>query len=728
MNKKLINGLLLFAVATSGVGMFTSCKDNEDATLAKVLEGQKGLGDALQEKDAELARRIKNLEDAGYLTLADREYLLGLIQDDSNKNLDAIRTYVDQVRLRTITSIEIQRVYNPMFGTLNLPFGVNSTVLADYYYEADHAVTFPDFSNTANEYNTANPDVQEVAYYDNLGGEPKSTYSQGANTPVIGNIGKIYVTVNPTNIDATGLPVSLVSSKENKAVTTKLELKYEGSETDEFTFGTRAKENGLYYVEVPATAGDIANIKVSLDESLKDAVKDLYHDQSKSNLAQLAKGVYDQLVNTNIPAYALKIGYVNNPVELSNILITNPGATFDADGKVVRDADGNIIYDAENATFTGGATTTDAANFTYNYLYSKYEIAAVTAHPLSFRTAQGVTISKELPTFGRFETYLNDIFDDIKKKVKLSFGLGGYAEITGIDMKDKITIGEDIEISLDGIPVYADEDWIYEKNADGSLKLDENGNPIPEKLKDGVKPMGYLNGTKLILERNEDGTVKAGDLKPLIDGIESSLAETKVNVDKMVADVNKMIREINEQLAGLDANVNGQIQDILDDIQDDITGKFSKANDLIDLYNKLADRVNGFLKDPNHYLQAYAAYEDAAGDIHHLSANVNDPSMFGDGSAAKIFMTSYNAEILVPSYKKFIAVTNVYKNGQSVATRAMLDKANSGNDWNTVLDGGRHIVALDKANLESGNTYEIFYTALDYRGFTSSRKFYIHVK
>ncbi|MDE5875053.1 MAG: hypothetical protein K2H15_05350, partial [Muribaculaceae bacterium] len=299
MNKKLINGLLLLAVATSGASVFTSCKDNEDATLADVYNNQKRLADRLQEKDADLAARLAKLEDAGYLTQADRTYLLGLIEKNSN-SIEAVKTYLDAKIASLVTSIEVQRVYNNMFGTLNLPFGINSTVLANYYYQASNAVTFPNFDDPSkDEYNGTNPDIIDGVRAWELGIKPEAI-SMPANKPVFddptsdeGSLGKIYVTVNPSNIPAEGLPVTLVTSSkdEKKAVTTTLELKE--ADDIEFTFGggTRGtSSNGLYVIDVPFKAEDIENIKVSLDEGLKQAVKDFYHDQNKTNLAAIAKG------------------------------------------------------------------------------------------------------------------------------------------------------------------------------------------------------------------------------------------------------------------------------------------------------------------------------------------------------------------------------------------------------------------------------------------------------
>ncbi|MDE6008170.1 MAG: hypothetical protein K2G90_03075, partial [Muribaculaceae bacterium] len=702
----LINGLLLLAVATSGASVFTSCKDNEDSLQAELLKNQKDLAKALQDKDAELARRIKKLQDGDYLTLADREYLLGLIEDNNN-SLEAVKAYLDSKIASMVTSIEIQRVYNNMFGTLNLPFGINSTVLANYYYEAKDAVTFPNTDDAARaqgEYNSANPDVESVNAWD-LNIEPEGVINLPANKVVFdnpdateGSLGKIYVQVNPSNVPAAGLPVTLVTSKEGKAVKTTLELKE--AEEIEFTFGggTRSAANGLYVIDVPFTAEDLDNIKVTIDEGLKQAVKDFYHDQSKANLANIAKGVYDQLVDTNLPAYALKLGYVNNPQTLAQTLVSIPGATMGADG-VVRDDAGNIVYDPNDETGSinsSAVSATEAADLAYNYLYSKYEIAVAAMNPLSFGTAQGVSFDHELPSFGRIKDAINDYFDKMKDKLYLTLGDDNWK--IEID-KDAFTVNFDgkIEIDLTGAPI-----------------VDAAGNPTGDKLGD----------VKIILTKDGKGDVEGAtyaSLKDLIDAMQGSLD----NVQGVVDQVNDIIKDINGQLK----DVNKQIQDAISDVQNDFNDKFDSNSKLIDLYNDVIDRVNSFLKDPNHYLQVYAAYKENNGGLHHFSTDVNDPSVYSGTEGFKVFLTSYNGEILVPAYKKILTVSNVYKNG-SVASNAesLLKKANGGDDINTVLDGERHVVEIEASNLEKGYTYELFYSALDYRGVTSSRKFYIEVK
>ena len=79
-----------------------------------------------------------------------------------------------------------------------------------------------------------------------------------------------------------------------------------------------------------------------------------------------------------------------------------------------------------------------------------------------------------------------------------------------------------------------------------------------------------------------------------------------------------------------------------------------------------------------------------------------------------------------------MAVTNVYKGGTSAqdgdaACIAALNAANSNSgDFKKILQGGRYGVAFVPAT--GGYTYEIFYSALDYCGRISQRKYYVTVK
>ena len=91
--------------------------------------------------------------------------------------------------------------------------------------------------------------------------------------------------------------------------------------------------------------------------------------------------------------------------------------------------------------------------------------------------------------------------------------------------------------------------------------------------------------------------------------------------------------------------------------------------------------------------------------------------------------TSYTGELLVPAFKKYVAVTNVFDGDESAQDGcadciAALEAANSG-DLNKVLAGTTNVVEFAG---KSGYTYEITYSALDYSGKYSNVKYYVTVK
>ena len=94
-----------------------------------------------------------------------------------------------------------------------------------------------------------------------------------------------------------------------------------------------------------------------------------------------------------------------------------------------------------------------------------------------------------------------------------------------------------------------------------------------------------------------------------------------------------------------------------------------------------------------------------------------------------VIPTSYTGELLVPAFKKYVAVTNVFDGDESAQDGcadciAALEAANSG-DLNKVLEGSTRTIEFKG---QSGYIYEITYSAVDYDGFISNSKYYITIK
>ena len=142
-------------------------------------------------------------------------------------------------------------------------------------------------------------------------------------------------------------------------------------------------------------------------------------------------------------------------------------------------------------------------------------------------------------------------------------------------------------------------------------------------------------------------------------------------------------------------------------------------------------RTENFLNNVNTKLHVTMLYKGADGLLHQLSNSKAYPTVFTGEGAANVFATSYTGEVIAPAFKKFIGVTNVFKDGDSAQNgcadcKAALDAVNDGEYINEVFPGSRYGVAIE--NMKKGYTYEIFYSGLDYSGKISARKFYVTVK
>lgn len=593
---------------------------------------------------------------------------------------------------KLITGILVNQTYNPIFGTINLPIGMQSIVLANYYGYTQHPVNFPmDFNHEA------------YSAQDALAGLGiENVVTKLKNKPVVidggdkymdedtNNLGQLYLTINPNNVAFDGVKLDLVKSTGDKApisLTTK-------STDEELTFGwTRSDvKNGFYRSEAYIKPDDAPSILVNIEPGLKSAAKNLIKNPSKSTVADFGKILIDQL-DGFLPAYAVR-------------------ATWNAD-----------------------ETQADGSKKAVEYaVYSKYEVAATAFRPLGYESLSDVSTSRELPTFDPVTEYLDRFFNDLRDDIKIKID---FETIEGLDDVD-LTINVDFskvefDIKKTEIVVVVPEQEITTESGDKVT--------VPSQ----TITLGYDPALGTI----ETPTADSNRLNPLIGQIQEAVNNMLKDLDKeinsslsqqindqinsqILGKVNGIVNSMNEQLAGINGQIDGQVSDILDKIQNQLAGKLGKLDKLVDKYNALANRVNKFLKNPNHYLQVAMAYSDGTGDLHMVSNNKYVPSVFkrNGGKGLELFTTSLTGDLGAPSYKKWVAVVNAYdpsNNMQKVAP-SVVDKANEAENLNNVLPGRQQRVAVDASKLESGLVYEIVYSSLDYRGSTSTRVFYLTVK
>lgn len=700
MNRKLINGLLLLTVATGGVGTFTSCKDNEEGY--EIKKDQAKLFDILDEKikngDENLKvvkDKLNALLDAGLLTEENQKYLEQLIQNSSTN----LKEYVDDMVMNLITNVQIEEVYNPAFGTINLPIGIKNGLLCNYYYQSDHAVQFPIANGAQYAGMGVYGDPEALKALDDSGIKPEGTVTLGTEVQDIDRLGEIYVTINPASIPEEaleGLTITMVKTN-GETVLGSLKAVKEDDHVKNFGYTRSRVDNGFYKFEVKVEAADVPSINLNLDDQLKSAAKDFVNSPSKSDLLGLAEAIYKQF-NNRIPALGLRFdatidqSFTYNGAPWSKVPggLVLPNVTVDENGNYI--LNGNTPSNSE-----GGSTdvTIGEGQTALRTIISPYDIAAVTYHPLSYSfDPEGYVPDRRLPQIG----HIQDIVNRVLNKIDLNFSFGLDADKYGIDLKD-------VKFEVQPTKIVIDL---------SSVK-DSNGLPLEGKLE-----LGYNGGTVSVPGNND--TALNDFVQQIVNAVNGD-----GNDKSFVAQIQK---QVNDQLKTIVDDINSQVKtqitdkiaNIKDQINNELSGRLGDGiNRLIDLYNKLAEKVNTILDDPNAYMQVYAAYRDGNGDLHHLSTVAADPSVFtpGTGDAITLFLTSYNGELLAPAYKKYVAVLD--KDGKSVAA------ANAAPYLNKVLEGRQQKTYIPVNALTAGEVYQVVYTALDYRGNVSARSFYIKV-
>lgn len=709
MNRKLINGLLLLTVATGGVGTFTSCKDNEEGY--EIKKDQAKLFDILDEKIKQGDENLKVVKDklnallgAGLLTMENQEFLYDLIKNNENYST-ALKTYVDDMVMNLITNVQIEEVYNPAFGTINLPIGIKNGLLCNYYYQSDHAVdNFPNLETTGYVYG----DPVAIADLEAANLTPKNdNFSVGTDVQDIERLGEIYVTINPASIPDKALDGLTITMRKTNGEQVLGILENIDKEDNHIKYlGYTRSGNGFYKIKVGVKKDEVSSINLNLDDNLKTAAKDFVKSPSKSDLLGLAEAIYKQF-NNRIPALGLKFEtkvpasftYEKTPwsgipggLVLPNVEVDPTTGKYTTISDILGDQGGEK-GDKENVTVGEGTTL-------LRTIMSPYDLAAVTYHPLSYSfNPEGYVTDRRLPQIGHIQDIANRVLD----KFDINFDLN--ADDYTISLKDaKFEINKEdakVKIDLNGLKVYNASEFV-------GIIQDPNANIV----------LGY------------DGNV-SGDYSHSLDGLINAIVNAVGTAEDKDSFVGQLQTQVNTQLEKLINNINSQIKtqitdkitNVKEEINNELNGRLGDGiNRLIDLYNKIAQKVNTILDDPNAYMQIYAAYRDGNGDLHHLSTVASDPSVFtpGTGDAITLFLTSYNGELLAPAYKKYVAVVKDLDGGD-------ITNANNASELNKVLDGRQQKAYVAVNDLTPGHTYQLVYTALDYRGNVSARSFYIKV-
>ncbi len=295
MNKK-IYGFLLVATALFSVGTFESCKDTNTDLYNEVLIKETQHYNELKNRIEALEKSLCSVDcEALQSEVAALKAEIAALKETINtataEQLDAVIKRVDALEAKNTDllakinelasqakGITVQSVYTPAFGSFNTPVGLSSNVLLGYYGEVKTAI---DFNGTI------------------VGGDIVS-----------GNLGTLYLSVDPLNVDFSGVDVNLVTSKGNKVGVALTPLQ---KSEHEIMLGYTRANNYLY--ETTATFTNKDDVQhVTLDiQGFKDAVKDLLTINDGVDFSKIAELVFNT-VNQQLTGNAVEIKQGENAV------------------------------------------------------------------------------------------------------------------------------------------------------------------------------------------------------------------------------------------------------------------------------------------------------------------------------------------------------------------------------------------------------------------------------
>lgn len=673
MNRKLLNGLIVAAVAFGGVGTFTSCKDEDYANDLEI--GQSDLAAQIKAiRDITDAEFKQNLEtwlnnwtgensdwtypemvaaaDAMYKIYddimnnypnisADTEKYIGNLYDWMFNNKISKSDWYDLIFkvADRASSIEINATYNPVLGSIKTPVGLTSTVLATYYVENANEFSFPLDADVHLAGNITWPTsiTDALGVIASLKPETKEVVN-GMFTDAMGegNMGGAYVTVNPSSVDLSDTEKYTVSvvCATGETILGADELEIVPNE-DKLYFGFTRSEGGIYKIMANPSEENANLIKSDLQSDDKiefwKNVKTALKDKDLSNIAKLGEDLYKDLNNV-FEAYALEVAWEEN------------------------------VVDPETGESTGTIT---------NSVKSPLDLAAVAVHPLSYGSpvdeVLGAYSDKKLPTFSPISEYLQRISNKLNIEVTLSTD-----EVLSYEIEVDETAGK-----------------LYIKGSDGKYYGDANGYPffVGDYNDFDELLIAVLNQINMESASGTNATIES--IKSSVEDLNASLGDFKSYVDR-IAESNKL----------------------------------HYADKVVEIYNKVAEKFNNVLANPAHYLQVAALYSDGNGDYHHLSTNslmpvVADTEM-GDG--IELLISSYTGDIVVPSLYKYVAIT-------AIDGKAATAEQNAAAGLNQVLPGHAMRVAVNVNNKDFiGKTLQITYVSVDYHGVTSAQNYYVYVK
>lgn len=273
--------------------------------------------------------------------------------EEVEKQMDQLLAWQDAVTVtleNMITGVNVDMVENPYFGTLNTPFGIQSTMLIGFVGD----------------------DIESTEFAGQIFGEEEAPLTSEDG-------GSIYFTVNPSNVDMEGLHFTLVGR--------------DGEEAPGYALGAAVKDNTPVTTVSTRAAGPVNSYKAVA--GITDGKKAMVN-VNKEDLKKVAKNVLGKLkgeesldvTNAVMTIYSTFANAIPEYYALQ--------AAYKIKQKTGEDAEGNDVYEFVDRHYT-----------------SDFNIAAVTVKPLGYETLDNVDFP-HIPQIPLLQDWLNANITEIK--------------------------------------------------------------------------------------------------------------------------------------------------------------------------------------------------------------------------------------------------------------------------------------------------------------------------
>ncbi len=428
-----------------------------------------------------------------------------------------------------------------------------------------------------------------------------------------GNAGKIYITLNPNEIDPECITdLKLVDSQGNEAKGFKLGDIQATDKVLTYGFTKAASANGFY--EVPVIAEDPANDDFSLNKGeLKEAAKNIIAKlqnpkESNLNLSQIATTLY-RSVNNQLKAYTVKASYVlydpTKPVKDRFVVKSQVAPTYDMAAFAVKPLSYQTLKDNQSLKNLGLAL-------------DKYMLPTLSDKLGKFMNALDFQIQnengKQIKMYSMLSSKNVAAYEDGKDVILVNTATG-----------DKFTL-PNTKISKDFSGFTFDSN-IYERKQD--IYYDEFGMPHYYAYLRPKQDLATENYERMYVFESTDNTI-----------------------DELLA------------------SINNQIGTKLQPVKDAITNAATKWDNAITPVNNLLHKINAHISDVNQLLQPTMLYKSTKTNSWNTLSTLKGKlgtRMTGTGSTVLV-ATSWTGELLAPAYKK-----SVYVEGNTGAEVTLMD-------------------------------------------------------